>query len=623
MGGCTSTSNHVTVDPYIGDTFKRNNKSLEGSIDNFGSNSSPTGTVGIDSYDNDRNSMQVYEAIYQRQWWKVTELLTSTKTTHNLDYVDRYKRTCLHWACIRSCPPSIAQNLITSYSDALLMQDYLGKTPLHLACEFGSHATVYLLLGLSSQVTLLRDTEFGRTPLAEAIICHRPYPVIESLLDSNPKQVNIPDKNGNIPTVSFFRMTLGLFISFTGKAKATWNCCNHNIEDLIEIARVLLNAESLELENSPDGSHPQDHIEHIDRNQGDNILHNSIKSPTCPLAFVEFLLSYNPELADEFNRAGNLPIHIAAALSPDCSTELSNMYKCNGCDKPQSDDDVYYYRCDPNVFFRQILCHDCISESQICKYKKNSSEDKIIGTIRALLSIKPQYANTRNQRDMAPLNIAIESGHNWDEEIWDEIISGHDKISATSTCEVKFESNHENFIINNLEREADTAHLTKAGYEEIDDNDNVRGSLLSVSSIDSSKSGTAELRNDDNSLQASLSSIRESNDVALQASITENENGCELMDGIILDVSQEDESARTQLDAQIQETENDLNTKLVEDEISIDQLEDNSASIPVENDIIENVNTSKTAKLMSVLKTSVITSQGLFHAIEIGCAALT
>jgi len=631
MGTCTSTSNHAIGDPITEKTFKRSHKSLEGSIDNYGSNSSREATeiVGVDSYDNDKDRIQLYEAVYQRNWSRVTEILTNTKSRHNSDYIDRDKRTCLHWACIRSAPPSITQNLITSFIDAILMQDHLGKTPLHLACEFGSPGTIYHLLGLSSQVTSLRDTENGRTPLAEAIICRRSYPIIESLLESNPKQINIPDMNGNKPTDTFFRMTLGLFITFTGKAKGTWNCCNENIHDLIEIARLLLHAENWELDNSSNGSHPQDHI---DANQDGNILHDAINSPTCPLAFVEFLLSHNPELADEVNRAGNLPIHVAAALTPDFQKELSTKYKCNGCGKPQSDNDVHYYRCDPSVLFRQILCNDCISESQICKYKKNNSDDKMIGTIRALLSIKPQYANEHNQRDMTPLNIAIKSRHNWDEEIWDEIIGGKDKITTLSP-KVEIESNHENSITETLKKES--VPIANDSLSSTSDN-SVTDELMS--SIDSSKFGTTELRSD-NSLQVSLSSIGSVNDVVLQASITEDLGGYESLegDGVIDDsslvsIEKSGQSTRTQLDVQIEEikrstnslesepiidlSENDSDTDLIQNKLKIDQLEDE------ESKIIDNRNTD-TGRFMSTLRSSLVTSQGLSFAIEIGCAALT
>jgi len=631
MGTCTSTSNHAIGDPITEKTFKRSHKSLEGSIDNYGSNSSREATeiVGVDSYDNDKDRIQLYEAVYQRNWSRVTEILTKTKARHNSDYIDRDKRTCLHWACIRSAPPSITQNLITSFIDAILMQDHLGKTPLHLACEFGSPGTIYHLLGLSSQVTSLRDTENGRTPLAEAIICRRSYPIIESLLESNPKQINITDMNGNKPTDTFFRMTLGLFITFTGKAKGTWNCCNENIHDLIEIARLLLHAENWELDNSSNGSHPQDHI---DANQDGNILHDAINSPTCPLAFVEFLLSHNPELADEVNRAGNLPIHVAAALTPDFQKELSTKYKCNGCGKPQSDNDVHYYRCDPSVLFRQILCNNCIIESQICKYKKNNSDDKMIGTIRALLSIKPQYANERNQRDMTPFNIAIKSRHNWDEEIWDEIIGGKDKITTLSR-KVEIESNHENSITETLKKES--VPIANDSLSSTSDN-SVTDELMS--SIDSSKFGTTELRSD-NSLQVSLSSIGSVNDVVLQASITEDLGGYESLegDGVIDDsslvsIEKSRQSTRTQLDVQIEEikrstnslesepiidlSENDSDTDLIQDKLKIDQLEDE------ESKIIDNRNTD-TGRFMSTLRSSLVTSQGLSFAIEIGCAALT
>lgn len=64
MGACTSSSDDVMINPSIRDTTLKRSKNLpEGNIDKLGSNSSQTGTgiVAIDSYDNEKERIQVYE----------------------------------------------------------------------------------------------------------------------------------------------------------------------------------------------------------------------------------------------------------------------------------------------------------------------------------------------------------------------------------------------------------------------------------------------------------------------------------------------------------------------------------------------------------------------------------
>jgi len=638
MGNCASTSGALTVDPINEDSFKQNQTlplSTEPSCrQSIISNSSGTDrNAGLDSYDHGKykERMQLYEAVYTRNWRNVTDLMESTKIIHSADYIDRYKRTCLHWACIKSAPLPILQNLIAAYNDAVLMQDYLGKTPLHLACEFGYHASVYLLLGVSSQGVLLRDTENGRTPLAESLVCSRPASVIECLLNSNPKQVIIPDNKGNIPTVTFFMTTLGLFMSFTGKVKGTWSCCNDNIEDLIEIARLLLHAEIQELDKSTNESQPQDHP---NKNQDSNILHDAIMSPTCPLAFVEFLLSFYPELANDVNSCGDLPIHVAAALAPDSSEQLLQMYKCNACGKPQSDNAAHYYRRDPKVLFRQLLCHDCINEAQICDYKNNSCDDKHVAILKALLSINPQHAQRRNQGDLTPLDIAIKAGHCWDENSWNEITDVRGEITTISTSEVEIKSNPKISIPDSLEISVESTNLTRPGVSEPTIHDNslslssimdILGTSAKMESTDQMTAGASEPPINDDSLQASLSSNTHNSKWLTE----EGEEATD--DSSQVSVEKTSQSFRTELKA---DDENNISTtNPSEDEPTNNLFDDESTSLfegePGTDSFKDGPSANLSDKIISgigvnILRSILVSSQGpsLSCILELGFAAL-
>jgi len=586
MGTCSSTPSGMVIDPVIEDSLKRNRNSFEEKdcISNF-----VCTTLETDTYDDyDKERIQLYEAVYQRSWSKVTEFMESEIFMQSADYVDRYKRTCLHWACIKSAPLPILQNLIVAYGDAILMQDLLGKTPLHLACEFGSHASIYLLLEVSSEVTSVRDTENGRTPLAESIICHRPPLVIQYLLDSNPRQIIIPDKKGNTPVVTFFMINLGLFMSFTGKAKGTWACCNDSVEDLIKTARLLLLAENQELDNSTKRLlQPQDDL---NENKSGNILHNAIMTRFCPLAFVEFLLSFFPELADGANRAGDLPIHVAAALIPDSSKEQLQIYKCNECGKSQSKDAAHYYRRDPKVHFRQLLCHDCISKDQICDYKKNSSNDKIVATIKVLLSINPDFVQMTNRENLTPLDIAIKSGHSWN-----EIMGVCDEISTTPTCQVETISNNERSLLCDLETTVENNHLIEhVASEPIIYDDTSQASLSTVAQDSTS------VRTENSTTNASTKSLivepsidNDSLEESLQSTAHASKCTTEDVDVTIDDLSQASSGKLSATTRNQCNFENEMNaptcedkttTILVKDESITDQLKSEPITDPLKGE---------------------------------------
>jgi len=619
-----STPDDLVVDPTIEDNFKRNQKTSQTSHKQLyqssrtcASNSSETGTfLAVDSNYHEKNRIELYEAVYLRNWNKCSNLIKSKRFMQSADYIDRFERTCLHWACVKSAPLAITQNLIAAYADALLMQDHLGKTPLHLACESGADSSIYLLLGASSQATLLRDAVNGRTPLAECLLTHRPPSAIDNVLNSNPKSIIIPDNNANIPTVLFFNMYLGLFISFTGKAKGTWTCCNDNVEDLIEIARLLLRAEIRQLDTSTHDSQPQDHL---NENEDSNILLDSILSPTCPLAFVEFLLSSYPELADVRNKVGDLPIHVVASLTPDSSKTLQQMYKCDGCGEPQSGNAVHYHRRDPKVHFRQSLCHDCIDESQICNYTTNNGGDKIELTIKSLLSINPAYAQKCNHEDLTPLNIGKIAGHSWDENSLEEIMGRYNE----HTTPVEIESNNE--------RSVTITDLTESGASEpATDNAILHASLPSIAheSISITKDLQEEslsmkttLTSDDQS-QASLSSVAHDSDF-----FTETVEKCDSIESVTSNTTKEreeakDDSSQVSTGNFCQTEKTQLNVQVEEKEPISHPPEDETSTNPSEE---KNTHTDKpipASGFVGSLRSHLTSSQGISSVVEIGIAVL-
>jgi len=632
MGTCQSSPNEVVANPVIEDNFERNRKTSHKELKQgspsrtFASNSSEADTSqGLDSIDHDKYRIQLYEAIYLKNWRKTTELINSTRFMQSADYIDRYERTCLHWACIKSAPLPITQNLIAAYADALLMQDHLGKTPLHLACEFGTDSSIYLLLGASSQATLLRDKVNGRTPLAECLLSHRPLSAIDNVLNSNPKSIIIPDNNANTPTVIFFNLYLGLFMSFTGKLKGTWQTCNDNVEDLIETAGLLLRAEIRQLDTSTHGSHPQDLL---NENEGSDILLDSILSPTCPFAFVEFLLGAYPELADVRDRFGDLPIHVAASLTPNTSKTLSQMYKCNGCGEPQSDNTAHYHRRDPKVHVRQFLCHGCIEKSQICNYKRNSGGDKIELIIKSLLSINSEYAQKCNHEGLTPLNIGIKAGHNWDENSIEELMVGYSDNTTPSSCKVEIESNHKISMADGLETSVSIINMAEPeASEPATDNDSLQGSLSSIAHDDISITkdllnanltmNNADLTSYDYS-QASLSSVAHDS-----KTMTETVETSVSIESVTLNAIKEieeatDDSSKVSIEktcqsACVQTEENKPTSTIPEDDTITNSSEENN---------VDTENPTPAGGLICSLRSHLTSTQAISSIFEVGIAVL-
>jgi len=102
------------------------------------------------------------------------QLIESNGDAQIADYVDRHKRTPLHWAIIKSATMQFLNILLEHYPQAAVMKDYIGRTPLHLACEYGCDQIVFALLQATDpRVAKHRDSQFMRSLLAEAIVNNR------------------------------------------------------------------------------------------------------------------------------------------------------------------------------------------------------------------------------------------------------------------------------------------------------------------------------------------------------------------------------------------------------------------------------------------------------------------
>jgi len=248
---------------------------------------------------------------------------------------------------------------------------------------------------------------------------------------------------------------------------------------------------------------------------------------------------------------------------------------------------------------------------------------KIELTIKSLLSMNPAYAQMCNHEDLTPLNIGKIAGHSWDGNSLEEIMDGYNE----HTTPVEIESNNE--------RSVTITDLTEPGASEpgasepATDNDILHASLPSVAhdSISITKNlleeslSTTDLTFDDHS-QASLSSVANDSNF-----FTETVERCDSRESVTLNTTKEREeaaddssqvstddicqSARTQLDDQIEEKETNSNPP-----------KDKTSTNPSEE---KNTDTDKPISaggFASSLRSHLTTSQGISSVVEIGIAVL-
>jgi len=354
-------------------------------------------TLNGGSFDYEDVKVVFYENVYRRKFYEAMEMLEKYGNAPISDYLDCYKRAALHWACIKGAPSYMLNILIEDYPHATAMKDYMGRTPLHLSCEYGSDQSILALLkATESAVVKYRDSKNLRTPLAEAIVNSRSPSIIRAILSVEASQITTKDLWGNTPVVLYFRKNLGQILA--SREERMYPKLTSNLDDLVEVLSVLLQQE----ENLKSGSH---------RDVSTNFLSNAIKCKSCPFAFVNFIISTNPELMGfmEHGESGDLPIHVV------CRSQEQYMedYKCDDCGKAEMATGTYYFHKENSTSLRQVLCDECTCDNEKDKYTIVPPSEKIRDTTKALLVENDEFAKTLSDEGMLPLVLALKYGQTW------------------------------------------------------------------------------------------------------------------------------------------------------------------------------------------------------------------
>jgi len=330
------------------------------------------------------------------------EMLDDHGKSQISSYVDRYKRTPLHWASIKGTSLSFLNALIENYPEASVMKDYLGRTPLHLACEHACDQNVFSLLRATDPVvTKYRDSENLRSLLAESIVNLRSPLIIDAILQADTNQMAMKDFQGNNPTVLFFRINLGTIL---GKHRGE-SLTSSNLDDLVDIAAMLLQAE-VKLETG------------IETEAHKNLLANAIQCPTCPFEFVAYIMSeFQEQIGYQDITTGDLPIHTACRAH---DQELG-LYKCDNCKQAKMRHVAYYFS-HSNRTLRHVICDDCIHEDDKTGYTRLSPMKKIQETVKAILIANDKYASALTKTGETPLALALKSKQTWSLGAMEEII---------------------------------------------------------------------------------------------------------------------------------------------------------------------------------------------------------
>lgn len=271
------------------------------------------------------------------------------------------------------------------------MKDYIGRTPIHYAVEYSPDTIVYVLLqATDKKVTEWRDCENMRCLLSEAIVNGRSPHIIDSILLADIKQIDLTDIHEYTPLVLFFRRNLGKMHSVVrtnGMFKS-----QVNIDDLVEIASILLRAEY----TTASGKAPPD---------TESILNLAIANKSTPVQFVEIIMKEYPEL-NEVNQNGNYPIHVASM----CNDHMLDCYKCDACGYCDMSSRSFYFHQDGVA---RVFCQKCLSDDEKCCYIEVPPSEMNTSIIRSLLKTSRQESSRENAKHELPLHIAIAAGRHW------------------------------------------------------------------------------------------------------------------------------------------------------------------------------------------------------------------
>jgi ankyrin repeat protein len=341
--------------------------------------------------DEEEEKEKLYELIYNRKWYDAMDFIHN-HSGHNIgDYIDMYKRTCLHWAIIKRAPNDVIKSILKLNRDATNMKDYIGKTPIHYAVEYSPDKIVYDLLKVTDKkVTELRDCENMRCLLSEAIVNGRSPHIIDSILQADIKQIDSTDIHEHTPLEIFFRKNLGKMLSIV-RTNSIFKS-QVNMDDLIEIASILLRAEYATASGK-------------ERPGTESILNLAIANQSTPVQFVEVIIKEYPELT-EMDQNGNYPIHVASI----CNDRMLDCYKCDTCGYSDMNSRSFYFHQDGVA---RILCQECIGDDEKSCYVEILPCELNTSIISSLLKKSKKDALKENVNKELPLHLAISSGRHW------------------------------------------------------------------------------------------------------------------------------------------------------------------------------------------------------------------
>jgi len=394
---------------------------------------SPPANANDESFDYGGDSVKVYQYVYRRSWYDAIDFIEQKDGECIADYIDQYKRTCLHWSAMKGASPHFIRTLIQNYPQATSMRDYNGRTPLHIACEFASDQVIFELLAATNvtEVAAQRDYNFMRSHLAEAIVNFRSPGIIDTILRADASQLLLQDFQGNTPLELFIKIHLGRLCSHYKhlglvSTSTIGSATNDNeggvksfdlfavrgpgtnVDDAMKIASRLLEAQDrfdrdrVSIGGVKKTSSSQNSYDKV-------LLSLAIKNPACPYAFVECILKDKPGLGKNHNGEGDLPIHTIFSIRD----EKTCSYGCDQCGTLKQAESLYFFRASEIRTNRNVLCTGCIRDAEVSSYIQVNQMAKVGGVVTSLLDLNSDLATEPNRDGDIPLIVALKAGQMW------------------------------------------------------------------------------------------------------------------------------------------------------------------------------------------------------------------